>query len=301
MESVEHHDEAATGLSLSPPPTSAPLSPPISPNSAAVAALANARWVPTREQIAVLEGLYRQGMRTPTAEEIHQVTARLQEHGPIEGKNVFYWFQNGLRQKQKQQQQQRSDYFARQIHRPQPLPTLRRTPGNSFSPVQLQAPPAPNTPACNREGMYMQQPCYMTGQAAQASVNAAYYSQMQPSLMHSNLETMAHGNIQAQAQAAMYFQTTASNNSNTQQPRAVQFPSTNNSYGAPEAYSRRPVLLNLFPQYPTFANRERTLHTESAGSPRPSTSRSFSLEAESSEVPSGDGSRSFYDFFGEGH
>lgn len=35
-------------------------------------------------------------------------------------------------------------------------------------------------------GMYMQQPCYsyMTASAAQVSANAAYYSQMQPSLMY---------------------------------------------------------------------------------------------------------------------
>ncbi|KAM3352449.1 hypothetical protein ACQJBY_023980 [Aegilops geniculata] len=283
MESVEHHDEATTGLSLSPPPTLAPLSPPISPNSAAVAAPVNARWVPTREQMAVLEGLYRQGMRTPTAEEIHQVTARLQEHGPIDGKNVFYWFQNRLRQKQKQQQ--RSDYFARQLRRPQPLPTLRRTPGHPFSPVQLQAPPAPNTPACNREAMYMQQPCYMLGPEAQAAANATYYAKMQPSIMYRSAEMMAHGNVQAQAQAAMYYQAASPNNSNTQQMRVLQFPPAAGSYGAPDAYSHRPVLLNLFPQYPTFANRKKTRSVGSVGSTRPSTSGSISWETESPKIP----------------
>ncbi|XP_037409696.1 WUSCHEL-related homeobox 5-like [Triticum dicoccoides] len=280
MENAEHHDGAITILSLSPPPTSAPLSPPISPNSAA---LANARWVPTREQIAVLEGLYRQGMRTPTAKEIHQVTARLQEHGPIEGKNVFYWFQNRLRQKQKQQQ--RSDYFARQLRRPQPLPTLRRTPGHAFSPVQLQAPPAPNTPACNGEAMYMQQPCYMSGSAAQDTANATYYSQMQPQIMYPSAEMMAHGNVQAQAQAAMYYQAASPNNSNTQQLRILQCPPAAGSYGAPDAYSHRPVLLNLFPQYPTFANRRKTRRVGSVGSVRPSTSGSISWETESPKIP----------------
>lgn len=39
---------------FSDPPS--PLSPPLSPASAAAAALANARWTPTKEQIAVLEG-----------------------------------------------------------------------------------------------------------------------------------------------------------------------------------------------------------------------------------------------------
>ncbi|VAH81647.1 unnamed protein product [Triticum turgidum subsp. durum] len=149
MESVDHHDEAATRLSLSTPRPPAPLSLTPSPNSAA---LVNARWVPTREQLAVLEGLYRQGMRTPAAEEIHQVTARLQEHGPIEGKNVFHWFQNQQVRLRQREKQQRSDYFARQFRRPQPLPVLHSPSGHPFSPVQLQAPPAPNTPACNGEG-----------------------------------------------------------------------------------------------------------------------------------------------------
>lgn len=61
------------------------------------------RWSPTREQIAMLEDLYRQGMRTPNAEQIQEVTSRLRAYGHIQGKNVFYWFQNHkARQRQKQ-------------------------------------------------------------------------------------------------------------------------------------------------------------------------------------------------------
>ncbi|XP_078429031.1 WUSCHEL-related homeobox 4-like isoform X2 [Wolffia australiana] len=68
------------------------------------------RWNPTKEQISFLETLYREGMRTPTTEQIQEITARLQEHGKIEGKNVFYWFQNQkARQRQKQKQKQRQD------------------------------------------------------------------------------------------------------------------------------------------------------------------------------------------------
>ncbi|XP_051119868.1 WUSCHEL-related homeobox 7-like [Andrographis paniculata] len=60
------------------------------------------RWNPTKEQISVLEGLYRQGLRTPTADQIQQITERLRVYGHIEGKNVFYWFQNHkARQRQK--------------------------------------------------------------------------------------------------------------------------------------------------------------------------------------------------------
>ncbi|KAK4383550.1 WUSCHEL-related homeobox 5 [Sesamum angolense] len=67
------------------------------------------RWNPTKEQINMLEGLYRQGLRTPTAEQIQQITARLRAFGHIEGKNVFYWFQN---HKARQRQKQKQDSFA---------------------------------------------------------------------------------------------------------------------------------------------------------------------------------------------
>nr|ALN42230.1 WUSCHEL homeobox protein WOX5 [Pinus pinaster]ALN42234.1 WUSCHEL homeobox protein WOX5 [Pinus pinaster] len=52
------------------------------------------RWNPTAEQVALLKELYRSGMRTPTAEQIQQISSQLKRYGKIEGKNVFYWFQN---------------------------------------------------------------------------------------------------------------------------------------------------------------------------------------------------------------
>ncbi|XP_038975040.1 WUSCHEL-related homeobox 4 [Phoenix dactylifera] len=61
------------------------------------------RWNPTPEQIRVLEALYRGGMRTPNAHQIERITGELSKHGRIEGKNVFYWFQNHkARERQKQ-------------------------------------------------------------------------------------------------------------------------------------------------------------------------------------------------------
>ncbi|TKY57840.1 WUSCHEL-related homeobox 4 [Spatholobus suberectus] len=61
------------------------------------------RWNPTQEQIRILEMLYRGGMRTPNAQQIEQITAQLSKYGKIEGKNVFYWFQNHkARERQKQ-------------------------------------------------------------------------------------------------------------------------------------------------------------------------------------------------------
>ncbi|CAI0424680.1 unnamed protein product [Linum tenue] len=61
------------------------------------------RWNPTQEQIGILEMLYRGGMRTPNAQQIEQITSQLGRYGKIEGKNVFYWFQNHkARERQKQ-------------------------------------------------------------------------------------------------------------------------------------------------------------------------------------------------------
>ncbi|PKA46270.1 Putative WUSCHEL-related homeobox 2 [Apostasia shenzhenica] len=52
------------------------------------------RWCPTPEQLMILEEMYRSGLRTPNASQIQQITAHLSYYGKIEGKNVFYWFQN---------------------------------------------------------------------------------------------------------------------------------------------------------------------------------------------------------------
>ncbi|KAK7311077.1 hypothetical protein RJT34_08970 [Clitoria ternatea] len=61
------------------------------------------RWNPTQEQIGILEMLYRGGMRTPNAQQIEQIAGELGKYGKIEGKNVFYWFQNHkARERQKQ-------------------------------------------------------------------------------------------------------------------------------------------------------------------------------------------------------
>ncbi|KDP44220.1 hypothetical protein JCGZ_05687 [Jatropha curcas] len=84
----------------------------------------NSRWNPTKEQISLLEGLYRQGIRTPTADQIQQITARLKAFGHIEGKNVFYWFQNHkARQRQKQKQEIMGyNNINRYLHKPhQPM------------------------------------------------------------------------------------------------------------------------------------------------------------------------------------
>ncbi|KAK3206138.1 hypothetical protein Dsin_020184 [Dipteronia sinensis] len=93
----------------------------------------SSRWCPTPEQLMILEEMYRSGIRTPNASQIQQITSHLSFYGKIEGKNVFYWFQNHkARERQKlrrklgkqlqlQQQQQQQQ---QQLYYPLPLPHL---------------------------------------------------------------------------------------------------------------------------------------------------------------------------------
>ncbi|KAL8138562.1 hypothetical protein V2J09_004563 [Rumex salicifolius] len=60
------------------------------------------RWRPTAEQLMILEELFKGGIKSPTSQQVQKITARLKEHGKVESKNVFYWFQNHkAREKQK--------------------------------------------------------------------------------------------------------------------------------------------------------------------------------------------------------
>ncbi|ESQ42425.1 hypothetical protein EUTSA_v10014457mg [Eutrema salsugineum] len=77
----------------------------------------SSRWNPTKEQITLLENLYKQGIRTPSADQIQQITGRLRAYGHIEGKNVFYWFQNHKARQRQKQKQERIAYFNRLLHK----------------------------------------------------------------------------------------------------------------------------------------------------------------------------------------
>ncbi|KAM0021384.1 putative transcription factor homeobox-WOX family [Helianthus debilis subsp. tardiflorus] len=98
---------------------------------------AASRWNPTKEQIDMLENLYRQGLRTPTADQIQEITGRLQTYGHIEGKNVFYWFQNHkARQRQKEKQDHLSlfrqyNHHHRHLHQP-PFVHIPPPPNGSY-------------------------------------------------------------------------------------------------------------------------------------------------------------------------
>ncbi|KAL3750681.1 hypothetical protein ACJRO7_011642 [Eucalyptus globulus] len=78
---------------------------------------ATSRWNPTKEQIGILESLYRQGIRTPTADQIQQITGRLKAYGHIEGKNVFYWFQNHKARQRQKEKQESLAYLNRYFHK----------------------------------------------------------------------------------------------------------------------------------------------------------------------------------------
>ncbi|RDY00457.1 WUSCHEL-related homeobox 2, partial [Mucuna pruriens] len=80
------------------------------------------RWSPTKEQISMLENLYMEGIRTPNAEQIQHITSRLKAYGHIEGKNVFYWFQNHKARQRQKLKQQSIRYSNRFLHTSHPIP-----------------------------------------------------------------------------------------------------------------------------------------------------------------------------------
>lgn len=77
----------------------------------------SSRWNPTPEQLQALEELYRRGVQTPSAEQIQHITAQLRRYGKIEGKNVFYWFQNHkARERQKRRRQLDDDQESHNVN-----------------------------------------------------------------------------------------------------------------------------------------------------------------------------------------
>ncbi|XP_071694967.1 protein WUSCHEL-like [Rutidosis leptorrhynchoides] len=82
----------------------------------------SSRWTPTNDQIRILKELYyNNGIRSPTADQIQRIAARLRNYGKIEGKNVFYWFQN---HKARERQKKRFNPLQSQ---PQPPPPQSST------------------------------------------------------------------------------------------------------------------------------------------------------------------------------
>ncbi|KAI3976994.1 hypothetical protein MKX01_008852 [Papaver californicum] len=69
----------------------------------------SSRWNPTPEQLRTLEELYKRGTRTPSADQIQHITSQLRRYGKIEGKNVFYWFQNHKARERQKRRRRSSD------------------------------------------------------------------------------------------------------------------------------------------------------------------------------------------------
>nr|ACA64094.1 WOX2 [Petunia x hybrida] len=206
------------------------------------------RWNPTKEQIDLLESLYRQGIRTPSAEQIQQITGRLRAFGHIEGKNVFYWFQNHkARQRQKQKQDMSLAYFNRAF--------LRRTPADF--------PPCPNV-VCS--------PYY------KPQTGLGFYHQQQypipTTLIHPGLVEGPKG-ISRQKMIPAACNVIVYNNS-----AANNYEGNNGMMHDPCSNVKlfNQETLNLFPLHPTGVLQEKTT-TASSPSSASSTSTSNSLEA----------------------
>ncbi|CAH9077948.1 unnamed protein product [Cuscuta epithymum] len=105
--------------------------------------LGGTRWNPTQEQIGILEMLYRGGMRTPNAQQIEQITAQLGKYGKIEGKNVFYWFQNH-KARERQKQKRSSLGLNHSPRTPPPSASFTNSPFVAFDPWGEQS-------ACKRK------------------------------------------------------------------------------------------------------------------------------------------------------
>ncbi|XP_060168892.1 WUSCHEL-related homeobox 3-like isoform X2 [Lycium barbarum] len=90
------------------------------------------RWSPTPEQLMFLEEMYRKGLRNPNATQIQSITAHLSSFGKIEGKNVFYWFQNHkARDRQKLKKKLLAQMNQQQILAQYPIDAHRTTTTNN--------------------------------------------------------------------------------------------------------------------------------------------------------------------------
>ncbi|KAK3162427.1 hypothetical protein QOZ80_1BG0089420 [Eleusine coracana subsp. coracana] len=297
-------------------------SPPLSPATAAAAALANARWSPSKEQVAVLEGLYDHGLRSPTADQIQHITGRLRDHGPVEAKNVFYWFQNHKARSRQKERQDSFAYFTRWLRRPPPLPVIAagRAPAQTTL-MTLATPQPPAAAACNANGggahhVMHRVPYYMPAPPPQSSsvANAAHYYnlQQQAAAYHKAVvyPRMGIPHDMQQMNPAIMYQQQAAPYGTMSNPLHVVTTSANGG-GASSAdhhhAGRARETLELFPLHPTTfllpdndKSRAASVLT-SASTPSTASAASFS-GVESTESPESSNSNAdalpFYDFFG---
>ena len=59
------------------------------------------KWKDAAKQNKILESIFLSGLRHPSVQDINRITVELQCHGPVESKNVAYWFQKKFDAKEK--------------------------------------------------------------------------------------------------------------------------------------------------------------------------------------------------------
>uniref|UniRef100_J3L5P0 Homeobox domain-containing protein n=1 Tax=Oryza brachyantha TaxID=4533 RepID=J3L5P0_ORYBR len=240
------------------------------------------------------------GLRTPTAEQIQQITARLREHGHIEGKNVFYWFQNHKARQRQKQKQQSFDYFSKLFRRPPPLPVLHRPLVRPFPlTVPPAMPPPPSAPtACNTGGVMYRSPTFMP-----AAANAGYYPQQQTPVQYTGMEAPPHDKVSVQPPATSMYQLTAPGGEHFAPAAARGVGDRAEEAGGRGGGGAGRETLQLFPLRPTFVlpdhkPRRAGRACAAASLTTPSAPASFSGESESSDRRPNSEAPPFYDFFG---
>ncbi|KAJ1686530.1 hypothetical protein LUZ63_017920 [Rhynchospora breviuscula] len=237
----------------------------------------NSRWNPTKEQISLLENLYKQGVRTPTAEEIQKITGKLREFGSIEGKNVFYWFQNHKARQRQKQKQQTFTYYSKLLQRsPQVLSPVVPVPQPNAA-VSLPV-------ACNNGIIF--RPIYVPPQAG--AHNFYPHAQIQ---------------VQAQAQAqypAMFLPESSKTSTATVFPKFDLppnncTPSNNGCFtnhaspvSNPEIGTAERETLQLFPLYPANQRSEERLGSSMTSDPASASLELLDGEKEGKEKVDGE-------------
>ncbi|GJM92606.1 hypothetical protein PR202_ga09091 [Eleusine coracana subsp. coracana] len=291
-------------------------SPPLSPATAAAAA--NARWSPSKEQVAVLEGLYDHGLRSPTADQIQHITGRLRDHGPVEAKNVFYWFQNHKARSRQKEKQDSFAYFTRWLRRPPPLPVIAagRVPAQTLmTTLATPQPPVAAAAACNTNGgaahhVMHKVPYYMPAPPPQSSsmANAAHYYnlQQQAAAYHKAVvyPRMGIPHDMQQMNPAIMYQQAAPYGTMSKPLHVVTSANGGASADHHHAAGRTRETLELFPLHPTFLlpeNKSRAASVLTSTS-TPSTAFASFSGGESTESPGSSNSNAealpFYDFLG---
>lgn len=102
---------------------------------------ARVRWKPTAQQITILEHIFNSGTVNPPKDVTTNIRTQLEQFGPVEDVNIFYWFQNRRSRWSRRQRQMRSDSAA------------AADPSNAnnhinFSPPVLNFDPSPQSSFC---------------------------------------------------------------------------------------------------------------------------------------------------------